>query len=106
MGGEHVEREILDRLVRVEAKQDLQLNQCAPCRAKVEEHGLILARLEASAKSAHHRLDTAKEDNKDLKKEVADAIKEQVEGIYRTAAFIGGVAGLLIGIIVAVVNKH
>jgi hypothetical protein len=95
LGGENVEREILDRLVRVEAKQDLQLNQCAPCRTKVDEHGLILARLEASAKSAHHRLDTAKEDN-----------KEQVAGIYRTAALIGGVAGFLIGIIVAIVNKH
>lgn len=106
MGGENVVREILDRLTRVEAKQDLQLTQCAPCRAKVDNHDVVLARLEASAKSAHHRIDTILADNKVFKQEVTEAIKEQVAGIYRTAVLLGGVASFLIGIIMAIINKH
>ena len=102
---EKVEREILDRLTRIEARQDLQLSQCQPCRTKVDSHEIALAKLDASAKSAHYRLDMLMTANGELKKELSEAIKEQIAGIYRTAGIIGGVAGFFVGIIMALL-KH
>jgi hypothetical protein len=105
VGGETVEREILDRLTRIEARQDLQLSQCQPCRTKVDNHEVAIAKLDASAKSAHYRMDTMQAANVDLKKDLTEAVKEQINGIYRTAALIGGVAGFFVGIIVTLI-KH
>lgn len=105
MGEENVVREILDRLTRIEARQDLQLSQCQPCRTKVDNHEVAIAKLDASGKSAHYRLDTMQVANGELKKELSEAIKEQINGIYRTAALIGGVAGFFVGIIMTLI-KH
>lgn len=105
MGGENVEREILDRLTRIEARQDLMLSQCAPCRMKVDNHDIAIAKLDGSAKSAHHRMDAIQSANAELKKELSEAIKEQIAGIYRTAALVGGVAGFFVGIIMMLI-KH
>lgn len=98
---ERLDREILERLTRVEAKQDLQLSQWT----KVENHAIAIAKLEASAKSAHYRLDTMQAASKDLKEELSEAIKEQSAGIYRTAGIIGGVVSLFVGIIMWLI-KH
>ncbi|WP_312560827.1 hypothetical protein [Anaerospora sp.] len=105
MGGETVEREILDRLTRIEARQDLQLSQCQPCRTKVDNHEVAVAKLDAAAKSAHYRLDMMQAASVDLRKDLSEAIKEQINGIYRTAALIGGVAGFFVGIIMMLI-KH
>lgn len=105
MGEENVVREILDRLTRIEARQDLQLSQCQPCRTKVDNHEVAVAKLDASAKSAHYRLDMMQAASVDLRKDLSEAIKEQINGIYRTAALIGGVAGFFVGIIMMLI-KH
>lgn len=102
---EKVEREILDRLTRIEARQDLQLSQCQPCRSKVDAHEIAIAKLEASSKSAHHRLDSMQLASKDLKEDLTEAIREQIAGIYRTAALLGAVSGFFVGIIMWLIKN-
>ena len=98
---ERLDREILERLARVEAKQDLQLSQWT----KVENHAIAIAKLESSTKSMHHRLDAMQEASKDLKEDLTKAITEQIAGIYRTAALLGAVSGFFVGIIMWILNR-
>jgi hypothetical protein len=105
VGEGNVDREILERLTRIEARQDLMLSQCAPCRSKVNDHDIAIAKLDSSAKSAHHRMDSMQGASAELKKELSEAIKEQIAGIYRTAAVVGGVSGFFVGIIMMLI-KH
>lgn len=97
---ERLDREILERLTRVEAKQDLQLQQSA----RLENHAIAIAKLEASAKSAHHRQDAMQLANAELKKELSTAIKEQAAGIYRTASIISGVISFFSAVIMWIVK--
>lgn len=92
---DRLDREILERLARVEAKQDLQLQQWN----RLENHAIAIAKLEAAAKSAHHRLDAMQESSRTLREELSSVIKEQIAGIYRTAGVIGGVVSFFVGII-------
>lgn len=92
---EKIDREILDRLMRIETRVDIQISQWE----KIESHAIAIAKLEASAKQAHNRLDMMQATNADIKKELSEVIKEQVAGIYRTASLMGAVSGFFVGII-------
>ena len=52
------EREVLDRLITMETKIDVITVQCPPCQTKINNHDIAIATVEASAKSAHHRIDS------------------------------------------------
>lgn len=99
MGEEVFEREVLQRLTRIETKQENINNQCAPCRSKIDNLEITVARVEAATKSAHHRLDAMQTNSAELKDELITAIKDQISGIYRTAAVIGAVSSFFVGII-------
>ncbi len=104
MGEQDFEREVLQRLARIETNQDNTTAECGPCRKKVDDLEIAVARVEASAKSAHHRLDTMQIDRTELKKDLTEAIKEQIAGIYRTAVILAGVAAFFIGLIMTALN--
>lgn len=105
MGEEVFEREVLQRLTRIETNQANTSEQCAPCRAKVDQLEIMFARVEASAKSAHHRIDTMQTNNTELKKELVTAIKEQISSIYRTAGVIGALSSFFVGIIMWLIKN-
>lgn len=105
MSQQEFEREVLQRLASIEANQRHIVDECAPCRQKVDMLSIEVARIDASAKSAHHRLDTMQSSTNELKKELTEAIKEQIAGIYRTAMMLGGLAGFFVGIITWLI-KH
>ncbi len=106
MGQDNFENEVLQRLARIEAHQENTSKQCAPCQAKIDSLEIQVARVEASAKSAHHRLDTMQTDRSELKKDLTDAIKEQISGIYRTVTIVGGVISLFVSLIMWLVTGH
>lgn len=99
MGQVNFENEVLQRLARIEAHQENTSKQCAPCQKKVDALEIAVAEIKASAKSAHHRLDTMQTDRTELKKDLTDAIKEQIAGIYRTAMILGGTVSFFVGVI-------
>lgn len=105
MGEEIFEREVLQRLTRIETNQENINDQCVPCRSKVDNLEIVVARVEAAAKSAHHRLDTMQSNNVAVKEELITAIKEQISSIYRTAGVIGAVSGFFVGVIMWLI-KH
>lgn len=105
MGEELFEREVLQRLTRIETNQENINDQCVPCRSKVDNLEIAVARVEAAAKSAHHRLDTMQSNNVAVKEELITAIKEQISSIYRTAGVIGAVSGFFVGVIMWLI-KH
>ena len=106
MGQDNFENEVLQRLARIEAHQENTSKQCAPCQAKIDSLGIQVARVEASAKSAHHRLDAMHTDRSELKKDLTDAIKEQIIGIYRTVTIVGGVISLFVSLVMWLVTGH
>lgn len=55
---EKFEREVLDRLIRMEIKVDTITVQCPPCQAKINAHDIAIATVDASSRSAHHRIDS------------------------------------------------
>jgi len=72
------EREVLDRLITMETKLDAITSSCPKCQSDITAHGIALATLEASSKSAHHRIDSA------------------VDGMYKTAGAISAVVGAIV----------
>ena len=70
---EKFEREIIDRLARIETKLDETISTVATQTCEIKEQGTCITRLQESAKSAHKRID----------------------GIYISAGCIGGAAGWL-----------
>ena len=94
MGEKDFQQEVIDRLARIETN----VANASDHKEKISNLEIQMAHVEASTKSAHHRLDTIKED-------LTEAIKEQIKGVYRTAALLGGVAGFFVGIIM-VLWKH
>jgi peptidoglycan hydrolase CwlO-like protein len=105
LGEEVFEREVLQRLTRIETKQENINNQCAPCRSKIDNLEITVARVEAAAKSAHHRLDAMQTNSAELKEELITAIKDQISGIYRTAVMLGALSSFFVGVIMWIV-KH
>ncbi len=99
------ETQVLERLAQIETNLTNVNDQCKPCRKKVDELEVMVVRIEASAKSAHHRLDTMQMDRTELKKDLTDAIKDQIWGIYRTAGIIGAVSSFFVGIIMWALQK-
>ena len=76
------EREVLDRLITMETKIDTIAVQCPQCQSKVGSHAVALATVDASTKSAHHRID----------------------GIYKTVGIASSVIGTVIGFIFTLLN--
>lgn len=72
------QREVLDRLIRIETKQDEMIKTVDDHSDSVKQHDKDIVRLDASTKSAHHRLD----------------------GIFAAAGIIGGVAGYITQLVV------
>ena len=95
---EEFEKEVLQRLTRIEAKQEGISGQCEPCQKKISDLEIGLAEIKASAKSAHHRVDSMKNDRIELKNDLTEAIKSQIGGIYRTASMVSGTISFIAGI--------
>ena len=74
------EREVLDRLIKMETQLDTITIQCPQCQSKIDLHSIALATLSASIKSAHHRID----------------------GIYFAAGALGAIAGWLVNLVSSV----
>jgi hypothetical protein len=85
------EKEVLQRLTRIEAHQENTSKQCDPCQTKINALEIAVAENKGSIKSAHHRLDTMQVDRSELKNDLKEAIREQIAGIYRTAIIVGGI---------------
>jgi hypothetical protein len=97
------ERDILQRLTRIEAHQESIMKDCVPCQAKIDALEITVAENKASTKAAHHRLDAMLIDKAELKSDLKEAIKEQISGIYRTAIIVGGLTSFFVGVIVSLV---
>jgi len=64
-------REILDRVIGVETHQKIMLQTCPTCQTELIKQGKDIVAIDASAKSAHHRID----------------------GLFTAATALGGIAG-------------
>lgn len=106
MSEQNFEREVLQRLTRIETNQANTTAECVPCRRKVDDLEIAVAEVKASAKSAHHRLDTMQTGRSELKKDLTDAIKEQIAGIYRTAMILGAVISFFVGLITMLIGHY
>lgn len=82
MGEKEFERELSDRLTRLETKMDIVLAQCPPCQARVQSHEIALAKLNESIKSAHERIDN----------------------VYRTAGYISAGVGLILQVVAFIIQ--
>jgi hypothetical protein len=71
------QREVIDRLARIETKQDATQITVADNVKTIAKHSISIAEINASAKSAHHRID----------------------GICATAGLLGGLAGTIANVI-------
>ena len=89
MGNEGFEHEVLQRLTRIEARQESTSKQCIVCQPKIDRLEIQVAHLESALQSAQERLNVMQVDRNELKKDLTDAIKEQISGIYRMAAVLG-----------------
>ena len=50
-------REILDRVIGVETKQNFMLQSCPTCQTELGKQGKEIVEIGARSKSAHHRID-------------------------------------------------
>lgn len=98
-------QEILTRLGRIEGMQEIVFKQCEPRREKLDAVETIATQAMESTKAAHHRIDGMQTDRAELKKDLKEAIKEEVAGVYRTAIIVGGVVSFFVGVIMRVVMK-
>ena len=100
MGNEGFEHEVLQRLTRIEARQESTSKQCIVCQPKIDRLEIQVAHLESALQSAQERLNVLQVDRNELKKDLTDAIKEQISGIYRMAAVLGCVASCLVQLLI------
>lgn len=83
IGVNEFQQEVIDRLARIETKQDATAETVKQHTETINHHSIEITKNEQSAKSAHHRID----------------------GIYATAGLIGGVAGFITKLIVDIWPK-
>ncbi|MDF2499402.1 MAG: hypothetical protein K0Q77_116 [Anaerosporomusa subterranea] len=77
------EREVLDRLITIETTLKSLTVQCPRCQDELIAHGKSIVSLDASTKSAHHRID----------------------GVYKTAGIISATVGLLVSVLSFLFNN-
>lgn len=77
------EEEVIDRLARIETKQDSTMETVSDHSKTINSHSIIIAEVNASAKSAHHRID----------------------GIFWGAGALGGIAGTLVNVFASFWSK-
>lgn len=77
-----ISREMLERITRVETKQDSLLQACPTCQNEIKEQGKAIVAVTESSKSAHHRID----------------------GIRTSAGLIATIVGTVIGAVFTMVN--
>ncbi|HML33871.1 hypothetical protein [Sporomusa sphaeroides] len=78
-----ISRELLERITRVETKQDSLLQTCPACQLDIKEQGKAIVKVTESAKAAHHRID----------------------GVYKAAGLISAGVGLLISLLSFLFNN-
>ena len=76
-------QEIVDRLARIETKQDATMEAVGKHGDVLAQHSVDIAKNDASTKSAHHRID----------------------GIFATAGILGGAAGWMANFIAGIWPK-
>ena len=54
---DEVTREVLDRLITIESTLKLLVQEHPACRAQVNNHSVMIAKIEGSTNSAHKRID-------------------------------------------------
>lgn len=81
MPREDFEREVLQRLSRIESRQDActERHECLRDTERTAREAL------QSAKSAHHRIDNMSDDRKELKEDLTAVITQEVGSVYRSA---------------------
>lgn len=77
------QREVLDRLIRIETKQDATMKTVESHSNVISDHSERITVVEQRAKSAHHRID----------------------GIFWGAGIIGGLAGTVVNFIATTISK-
>lgn len=77
------QREVLDRLIRIETKQDDVIKTVDVHSTTIGQHDKEFVRIDAGQKSAHHRID----------------------GIFWGAGVVGAVAGTVVNFIAATISK-
>jgi hypothetical protein len=77
-----ISREMLERITRVETKQDSLLQACPTCQNEIKEQGKAIVAVTESSKSAHYRID----------------------GIRTSACLIATILGTVIGAVFTMAN--
>ena len=77
-----ISREMLERITRVETKQDSLLQSCPTCQNEIREQGKAIVAVTESSKAAHHRID----------------------GIRTSAGLIASIIGTVIGAVFTMIN--
>ncbi|MBU2704149.1 hypothetical protein Ga0466249_005303 [Sporomusaceae bacterium BoRhaA] len=83
MSEDKFQREVLDRLISIETKQDNMIDTVADHSKTIIKHGEEIVDIRASTKSAHHRID----------------------GIFWGAGILGTLAGGLGNLVVNLLSK-
>jgi len=77
------QQEVIDRLARIETKQDATAETVKLNTTTINQHSIDITENKQSLKSAHHRID----------------------GIFWGAGILGGAAGTVVNFIVSVLSK-
>lgn len=80
---QNFQREVIDRLARIETKQDSTIKCVDNHSETICKHSERITAIEQSTKAAHHRID----------------------GIYYGASVLGGIAGTVVNFIVGLFQK-
>ena len=83
MGETEFQREVLNRLIRMETKQDAVMETVSEHSKTIADHSERITVNEQSTKSAHHRID----------------------GIFWGAGILGGIAGTVVNFIASALSK-
>lgn len=83
MGEKDFQQEVIDRLARIEVKQDATMLTVSEHSKTINQQGNDIVRIDASNKSAHHRID----------------------GIFWGAGILGGIAGTLVNVFASLWSK-
>lgn len=78
------EREVLDRLITIELTLKTLMTTCPQCQSKLAAHGEHLVAVDASTKSAHHRID----------------------GVHKSVGLVATIIGVVFTLLNFVMNNH